>query len=120
MTLADLARRLEHLPEQEGKSTMTSKITVTDEMVQAAMDAAYGLHPLTRMWPGVMREAIKAALDAAPTAEDTVTADDLVPVSWTDCDCEWGTSYCDEYHRRTTRIPRSVLARAARDARGQG
>lgn len=59
--------------------------------------------------------------DAWPCrSQEPTDADDLVPVSWTDCDCEWGTSYCDEYHRRTTRIPRSVLARAARDVRGQG
>lgn len=41
-------------------------------------------------------------------------AGELVAVSWTDCDCEWMTSYCDENHRRTTRIPRSALTRAAR------
>lgn len=46
--------------------------------------------------------------------QEPTDADNLVAVSWTDCNCEWVTGYCDEYHRRTSRIPRSVLTRNAR------
>ena len=41
---------------------------------------------------------------------------ECIAVSWTDCDCDWETKYCDENHRRTTRIPRSALTRAALSA----
>ena len=47
-------------------------------------------------------------------AQEPADMGDLVAVSWTDCDCEWETKYCDENHRRMTRIPRSALTRAAR------
>ena len=53
------------------------------------------------------------ARDYLAEQEPTDTGD-LVAVSWTDCDCEWETKYCDENHRRMTRIPRSALTRAAR------
>jgi hypothetical protein len=38
----------------------------------------------------------------------TVT-DDLVRVFWYDCDCEWVTKYCEEFHRRSALVPRGVL-----------
>ena len=53
--------------------------------------------------------------DAAITALVPIEAEEegLVAVSWTDCACEWGTSYCDEYHRRGALIPRAILSAVA-------
>lgn len=32
-----------------------------------------------------------------------------VYVSWHDCDCEWASKYCDEYHSVGASVPLSVL-----------
>ena len=32
-----------------------------------------------------------------------------VVVRYYDCECEWRTKYCDEYHVRVVRIPLSVV-----------
>lgn len=32
-----------------------------------------------------------------------------VVVRWTDCECEWATKTCDEYHTRVARIPLSKI-----------
>lgn len=35
--------------------------------------------------------------------------EDTVTVSWTECNCEWGSKYCDENHRVYATVPVSVL-----------
>lgn len=30
-------------------------------------------------------------------------------VYWYECDCDWLTKFCDEFHRRTADIPLDVL-----------
>ena len=30
-------------------------------------------------------------------------------VTYYNCDCEWNSKYCDENHRVTVKIPKSVL-----------
>ena len=34
---------------------------------------------------------------------------EMVLVSWYDCDCPWWTKLCDEFHRKSCLIPKSVL-----------
>lgn len=41
-------------------------------------------------------------------------SNDTVRVSFTTCDCEWWTKYCDDYHTKTAYVPREVLNRYTR------
>lgn len=34
---------------------------------------------------------------------------ETVAVSWYNCDCDYTSKYCDEYHKSYARIPKFVL-----------
>ena len=93
-----------------------------NDFTQAARAEAEDRYPTTHRDVPMYSLADVRAREAAAFVSGTewqaehgpTDADDLVAVSWADCDCEWETKYCNENHRRWSRVPRSVLARAAR------
>lgn len=38
-----------------------------------------------------------------------MTDEKRVYVSWFDCNCEWRSKYCDEYHKVGASVPENVL-----------